>query len=119
MIRRHDLPRLEHSALKPRNSLMKTLSTIAVALTLLGSSAAFAQYNAGPSSGVDNRYQDRSDQNRNLNTYQPQERNDYQQGRDQNDNQGANRYRSQDGAQSRNELRDNPHWSRGDRLPSE
>jgi Ni/Co efflux regulator RcnB len=95
---------------------MKTLSAITIALTLLSSTAALAQYNNG---GNDNRYQDRSDQNRNLNTYQPQQRNDYQQGRDQNDNQGANRYGAQEGAQGRNEVRDNPHWSRGDRLPTE
>ena len=98
---------------------MKTLSAFAVALTLLGSSGALAQYNGGPSYGTDNRYQDRSDQNRDLNTYQPQQRNDYQLGRDQSDNQGANRYQSQEGARGRNEVRDNPHWSRGDRLPSE
>ncbi|HYK80882.1 MAG TPA: RcnB family protein [Micropepsaceae bacterium] len=90
---------------------MKNLTAIAVALTLLGSSAALAQYNSGPSYG-----------NRGASAgQQPQDRNDYQQGRDQNqnDNQGANRYESQRGEQDRNEVRDNPHWSRGDRLPTE
>jgi Ni/Co efflux regulator RcnB len=99
---------------------MKTLTTIAVALTLLGSSAALAQYNGGTSYGnrgtsaaqQDNQYQNRNNQNQNGSQ---------QQGRDQNqnDNQGANRYDSQRGAQGGNEVRDNPHWSRGDRLPTE
>jgi Ni/Co efflux regulator RcnB len=96
---------------------MKNLTVIAVALTLLGSSAALAQYNGSPSYGnrggsadqQDNQYQNRNNQNGS------------QQGRDQNqnDNQGANRYDSQRGEQGRNDVRDNPHWSRGDRLPTE
>lgn len=108
---------------------MKNLTTIAVALTLLGSSAALAQYNGSPPYGnrggsasqQDNQYQNRNNQNRDQNgSQQPQDRNDYQQGRDrnQNDTQGSNRYQSQ-GEQGRNEVRDNPHWSRGDRLPTE
>lgn len=85
---------------------MKNLTAIAVALTLLGSSAALAQYNSGPSYG--NRGASANQDN------QSQERD-----RNQNDNQGANRYDSQRGEQGRNEVRDNPHWSRGDRLPNE
>jgi Ni/Co efflux regulator RcnB len=101
---------------------MKTLSAFAVALTLLGSSAALAQYNQNRDQNTYQQPQGRSDyqQGRDQNgNQQPQGRNDYQQGRGQNDNQGANRYQPQDGAQGRNEVRDNPHWSRGDRLPTE
>jgi Ni/Co efflux regulator RcnB len=94
---------------------MKKLTTIAVALTLLGSSAALAQYNGNQTYGNrgaataeqrNNQDQNRSNQNQNQNQNgyqtrgaQDQGRNDYQQGR--------------------NDVRDNPHWSRGDRLPTE
>jgi Ni/Co efflux regulator RcnB len=84
---------------------MKQISAIAAAVILLSTSASFAQ-----------QYPSRQS---NENAYQngPQQgRNDNQQGRDQNRNeQGATPYQSQNS----NDVRDNPHWSRGDRLSSE
>jgi Ni/Co efflux regulator RcnB len=82
---------------------MKKYIIPAVALTLLGTSAALAQYNGNP-----------SDRDRGV-TQQQQYRDDNRSG-NQND-----RYQNQgrDGYQGRNEVRDRPHWSRGDRLPPE
>ena len=77
---------------------MKKLSAIAVALTLLGSSAAHAQYNNSPDRDRGVTGQQTEPQNRNNNS-QEQGRNDNQQGR--------------------NEVRDSPRWSRGDKLSSE
>jgi len=74
---------------------MKKVSAIVVVLTLLGSAAAFGQsYGDRGITGAQN---------------------DYQQGRQQNDNQGANRFQTQ----ANNEVRGTPRWSRGDRLPTE
>jgi Ni/Co efflux regulator RcnB len=102
---------LERLALKPRRISLKALSAMAVALTLLGSTAALAQYDA-------NRGATGQQQIENRNSAQDQRgSSDNQQGRDQNrnDDQGANRYQQQ----SQNVIRDNPHWSKGDRLPTE
>ena len=77
---------------------MKAMIGATIVLTLLGSSAALAQtaYRA--------RQQQIEVQNRN--SAEPWDRNSF----------GQNEERS-DQANRSNEIRDNPHWSRGDRLP--
>ena len=98
---------------------MKTLSAMAVALTLLGGSAALAQYdgNRGVTGQQQSDPRNRNSAQDQRGGAQDQGRNDNQQGRDQshNDDQGANRYQQQ----GQNVVRDNPHWSKGDRLPTE
>ena len=64
---------------------MKTISTIAVALTLLATSAAVAQYNTNPAG----------------------------------DRGTIGQQRTNDNQQGQNEVRDNPHFSKGDKLSSE
>jgi Ni/Co efflux regulator RcnB len=102
---------------------MNKISAVAVALTLLGSSGAIAQQhnNAGRESAGNGQQQiesqNRNGQDANEHGTQEQAHGDNQQGRtqDRKDDQGANRYQSQ----GNNEVRDNPHWSRGDRLSDE
>jgi Ni/Co efflux regulator RcnB len=97
---------------------MKKMSAIAVSLTLLGTSAALAQYN-------DNN----SNRDRGANGQQqtePQDRNNNQDKSQNRTQRGQEGYQSgsqeqgrNDNRQGSNEVRDNPHFSRGDRLSSE
>jgi Ni/Co efflux regulator RcnB len=109
---------------------MRKLSALAVALTLLSGAAPYPQnYGSYGSESLeqqhsDFQYQSTNIQNRAPNYQTDQGRNDYQQGReqDQKDDQGADRYPSQGpdlGRQRQAELRDNRQWSRGDRFPRE
>jgi Ni/Co efflux regulator RcnB len=82
--------------------IMKRMIAASIALTLLGSSAAFAQ--AG-----ENRYGQSQIDVQNRNSSQAQDRNNYGQEQGRNDRQ----------VNSNNDVRDNPHWSRGDKLSSE
>jgi Ni/Co efflux regulator RcnB len=94
---------------------MKKLTSMVVVLTLLGSSAAFAQYNGNQNQNYGNRgattAEQRNNQDQNRNN-QSRDQNGYQTGGAQ--DQGRNDYQ-----QGRNDVRDNPHWSRGDRLPTQ
>jgi len=81
---------------------MKRMVIATIVLTLLGSTAAFAQ--AG-----ENRYGQQQIQVQDRNSSQSREQNPYAPDQVRNDRQ----------ANSNNEVRDNPHWSRGDKLSSE
>jgi|ERR1017187_6685674 Ni/Co efflux regulator RcnB len=116
--RRHALPPEERLRAQTPGAIMKKISALVVAVTLLGTSAALAQYN-----------ENNSNQDRGANGQQqtePQGRNNNQD-KSQNTNQrGQNGYQSgsQESAstknrQGSNEVRDNPHFSRGDKLSSE
>lgn len=81
---------------------MKHMIAASIALTLLGSSAAFAQ--AG-----ENRYGQPQIEVQNRNSSQAQGQSNY------NQEQGRNEHQ----ANGSNVVRDNPHWSRGDKLSTE
>jgi Ni/Co efflux regulator RcnB len=79
---------------------MKAIIGATIALTLLGSSAAFAQSayrSQQPQIEVQNR-----------NSAEPRNQNSFGQSQERNDQ-----------ASRSNEVRDNPHWSRGDKLPAQ
>ena len=92
---------------------MKKLTSIAVAFILLGCSAALAQPNENRFSDDRGRsgQQDSQIQNRNGSPAPNQEFSNRNSARD-ND-------RNDDHAQRGNDVRDNLHWSRGDRLPKQ
>lgn len=77
---------------------MKTIIGAAIVLTLLGSPAAFAQ--------TAYRSQQQQIEVQNRNSAEPRDQNGF----------GQDLQRS-DQANRSNEIRDNPHWSRGDKLP--
>ena len=77
---------------------MRTMIGAAIVLTLLGSSAGFAQ--------TAYRSQTQQIEVQNRNSAEPRDQNSSDQNQKRNDR--ANRS---------NEIRDNPHWSRGDKLP--
>ena len=79
---------------------MKAMIGAAIALTLLGSSAAFAQ--------TAYRSQQQQIEVQNRNSAEPRDQNVFGQNQERNDQANRN-----------NEIRDNPHWSRGDRLPTQ
>lgn len=80
---------------------MKRMTGAAIALTLLGSTAAFAQNGQYGS-------EQRQVQPQNRIIGESQSDNGYARDQGQNDRETRS-----------NEVRDNPHWSRGDRLPPE
>ena len=95
---------------------MKMKSTLVVVLTLLGTSAALGQYNDNNSSrdrGA-NGQQQTEPQGRNNN--QDKSQNTNQRGQNQSGSQEAG---SSENRQGSDEVRDNPHFSRGDKLSSE
>jgi Ni/Co efflux regulator RcnB len=77
---------------------MKAIIGATIVLTLIGGSAAFAQ--------TAYRSQTQQIEVQNRNSAEPRDQNSFGQNQERNDQA----YRS-------NEIRDNPHWSRGDRLP--
>jgi Ni/Co efflux regulator RcnB len=86
---------------------MKKTSAIVIAMTLLGASAAFAQYNS-PNRGGEEQKQTQNRAKENT----PQ--------RDQNDHQGGSQEQGRNNnQQGQNEVRDNPHFSKGDKLSGE
>ena len=91
---------------------MKKLSAIAVALTLLGTTVSLAQYNDNPNRDREVTGQ----QDRNSSQVRGQDTNQRNQNGYQGGSQEQGRY---DNQQGRNDIRDNPHWSRGDKLSSE
>jgi Ni/Co efflux regulator RcnB len=97
---------------------MKTILALAVAMTVLGTSAALAQYNSNTNRDRGGSGQQQTEpQNRNNQNTNQRDQNGYQGGSQEqgrNDNQG-DRYQSQ----GQNEVRDNPHFSRGDKLSGE
>jgi Ni/Co efflux regulator RcnB len=92
---------------------MKKLTPIAIAFTLLGCSAALAQPNENRSHEDRGRsgQQEIQIQNRNSSRASNRELSNRNGARDDN--------RDDDRAQRGNDVRDNPHWSRGDRLPKQ
>ena len=106
---------------------MKKLIAGAIALTLLSGSAAFAQNDQyqNPYSQTQGRNQYQTPDNQAQGRNRSQTTNSQAQGRNQNQNrynqtQDAYQYQTPYAqAQAGNDVRDNPHWSRGDRLPSE
>jgi Ni/Co efflux regulator RcnB len=110
---------MERPALKPKESPMNTISVVAVSIALLVSSAVVAQPNYSDAARGGNGHREIETQNRNREDAKgrgthDQDHGDNQLGRgeDRRDDQGANRYQSE----GQNEVRDTPHWSRGDRL---
>jgi Ni/Co efflux regulator RcnB len=81
---------------------MKLMIGATMALTLLGSSAVFAQADTY-------RSQQQQIEIQNRNSADPRDQSTYTQ------DQGRNGYQSN----GSNQVQDNPHWSRGDRLPAE
>jgi Ni/Co efflux regulator RcnB len=81
-----------------REIIMKLVTGAVIALALLGSTAAFAQQGAYRSGQQQIEIQNRNGEARDQNT------------RDEGRTDQANRS---------NEVRDNPHWSRGDKLPAQ
>jgi len=79
---------------------MKAMIGATIALTLLGSSAVFAQ--------TAYRSQPQQIEVQNRNSAEPREQNGFGQNQERNDPAYRN-----------NEIRDNPHWSRGDKLPTQ
>ena len=92
---------------------MKNISAVAVALTLLSTSAALAQYS-------NNNNRDRSVQGQQQQTEPQNQNNQNKNQRDQKGYQGsAQEQQRNNNRQGSNEVRDNPHFSRGDKLSSE
>jgi Ni/Co efflux regulator RcnB len=79
---------------------MKAMIGATIALTLLGSSAAFAQ--------TAYRSQPQQIEIQNRNSAEPRDQNTVGQNQERDDRANQN-----------NEIRDNPHWARGDKLPTQ
>jgi Ni/Co efflux regulator RcnB len=103
---------------------MKNIGRVGVAILLLGSSAALAQRNDNDANRGDAVQQGRDynqSQNRDTNDNQRGDaRNDNQRGeQSRKDNEAEGAYRYQNERDEHDQFRDAPHWSRGDRLPSQ
>ncbi len=79
---------------------MKAMIGATIVLTLLGGSAAFAQ--------TDYRSPPQEIQIQDRNSADPRDENGFSQNQERHDQANRN-----------NEIRDNPHWSRGDKLPTQ